>query len=147
EVGTRPQIDLAQGKTDVANAQVQLITAQNGYATAKLQLNQAMGIEGPTDYDVADEPFNAVDGEEQPGDVLAKEALAARPELAAMQQQLRAQELTIQSDRGAYYPSLGFSTGFTDAGQQFGNLAWNWNAAFSLDIPVFQGGQTKARVV
>jgi len=147
EVGTRPEIDLASAKTNVANAQVQLINAQNAYAVGKVQLNQSMGIEGPTDYDVEDESFAPVPGEDDSSGVLANEALGARPELAAMEEDLRAQELTIQSIRGEYYPSIDFNTDFTDAGQEVGNLAWNWSAALSLSIPVFQGGLTKARVV
>jgi outer membrane protein len=47
-VGTQPQIALAQQKAAVANAQVQLITAQNNYDTARAQLNQAAGIPGGT---------------------------------------------------------------------------------------------------
>src|SRR4029077_21254901 len=42
EVGTRPEIDLLQARTDQANAEVALINAQNDYATARAILNQAM---------------------------------------------------------------------------------------------------------
>ncbi len=42
-----------------ANARVQLITAENNYETAKAQLNLAMGVEMPTNYDVADETSSA----------------------------------------------------------------------------------------
>src|SRR6266568_3485310 len=37
QAGTRPAIDLAQARTDRANAEVQLINAENGYATARVQ--------------------------------------------------------------------------------------------------------------
>ncbi len=146
EVGTQPEISLAQSKTDLANARVQLINAENGYETAKAQLNQAMGVDGPPDYDVADETLPAVDGEDGSTEVLLDEAVKARPELSALANEVRAQELTLRSLRGAYGPSLGLSTGFSDAGQQPSNLAWNWNAAVSLSVPIFQGGQTKAQV-
>ena len=80
EVGTRPEIDLAQARTDRANAEVQLITAVNAYETAKAQLNQAMGIEGPTDYDVANDTMPPVEGEDQPLEALLAEAIRARPD-------------------------------------------------------------------
>ncbi|MFL5274071.1 MAG: TolC family protein, partial [Anaeromyxobacteraceae bacterium] len=51
-IGTRPEIDLALARTARANAQVQLINAENAYATAKAQLNQAMGVEESTEYAV-----------------------------------------------------------------------------------------------
>ena len=60
DAGARPEIDLAQARTDVANAQVQLINSENGYATAKAQLNQAMGVPQPTDYDVANDELPAL---------------------------------------------------------------------------------------
>ncbi|MGD1147889.1 MAG: TolC family protein [Thermoanaerobaculaceae bacterium] len=146
EVGTQAEIALAQAKTDVANARVQLINAENGYETAKAQLNQAMGVEGPTDYDVADKTLPPVDGEDSSTDVLLDEAIKARPELAALLNQVRAQELTIRSLRGAYGPSLGLSAGFSDVGQYASSLTWNWGAGLLLSVPVFQGGLTRAQV-
>lgn len=146
EVGTKPEIDLAQARTDRANAQVQRITAENDYAAARALLNQAMGVEGPTDFDVADEAMGSLDGEDGATDTLLTEALDARPELAALESEVRAQQLTVRALRGAFGPSAYASTGFTDAGEHFSNLAWNWNVAVSVSVPIFQGGQTKAQV-
>src|SRR5690349_8749767 len=52
EVGTRPEIDLAQARTDVANARVQLLRAQHGYATARENLKLVMGATDDAEYDV-----------------------------------------------------------------------------------------------
>jgi outer membrane protein len=146
DVGTRPEIDLAQGKTDVANAKVSLINAQNQYAIAKAQLNQAMGVEGRVAYDVKTESLPPVDGEDTGSQVLFEEAAAARPDLAALVEQRRAQELTLDAFRGAYGPSIGVSTGMTDAGGQIANLGWNWNAGVTVTWPLYQGGLTDAQV-
>jgi len=146
DVGTQPEIALAQSKTNVANAQVQLITAENNYAVARAQLNQAMGVEQPIDYDVADETAPPVEGEDAPGDALVQEALQARPEIAAASEQVRAQELTVRSIEGGYGPTLGLSTGFTDAGETANSLVWDWSAALTLTVPVFQGGLTRSQV-
>lgn len=146
EAGKQAEIALAQARTNVANAKVQLINAQNAYETAKAQLNQATGVEGPTDYDVTDEPQPPVDSEDGTTDALVGEALQARPEFAALASQVRAQELTLRAIRGAYGPSIFGSTGFSDAGEQANNLTWNWSAAISLSVPIFQGGLTKAQV-
>lgn len=143
--GTRPDIDLAQARTDVANSEVQLVNADNGYATARVQLNQAMGIEGPADYDVADEPAPVVEGEGLPLDPLLEEALRNRPEMAALEQQLRAQQLTLGSVQGSYLPALGVGTGVTDAGSALDGLVWNWSATATLTWNLFQGGLTRAQ--
>ncbi|BDG07893.1 TolC family protein [Anaeromyxobacter paludicola] len=143
--GTRPAIDLAQARTDRANAEVQLIGAENGYATARVQLNQAMGLEGPADFDVADEPAPVVEGEDQPLDPLLDEALRNRPEMAALDQQLKAQQLTLGAVKGGYFPSLGVATGVTDAGSSLDALVWNWSATATLTWNFFQGGLTRAQ--
>lgn len=146
EVGTRSQIDLAQTRADRANARLQLINAENGYQSAKAQLNQAMGIEGATDYDVADESLARIEGEDRSVDALIREAVHARPEFAALSHQLRAQELTLGAIKGAYGPSLSVSTGLSEGGREIDNMAWNWNAGVLLSWPLFQGGQTWSQV-
>jgi outer membrane protein len=144
--GTRAEIDLAQARTDRANGRVQLIKAQNDYETAKAQLNQAMGVEGPTDYDVADEVLPPIDGEDRGLDPLLDEALRGRPDIAALDRQVRAQELTLSAARGAYGPSLGVSTGIADEGTSLGSTTWNWNATLTLTWNLFQAGLTRGQV-
>jgi outer membrane protein len=146
DVGTRPQIDLAQSRADRANARVQLINAENSYESAKAQLNQAMGIEGPTDYDVADESLSVVKGEEGSVTALMKEAMKTRPEFAAISNQLKAQRLNIDALEGGYWPSLSVSTGLGEGGKELDSLAWNWNAGVLLSWQFYQGGQTGAQV-
>ena len=145
EVGTRPELDLVQARTDRANTRVQLINAENAYETAKAQLNQAMGIEGPTSYDVRDEPLSPLDNEDLSLDLLLEEATAARPELAALSNQVRAQEFILRSVENAYLPSISLSTGLTKAGTDAGSLAWNWDGGVLLSWPLFQGGLTRAQ--
>lgn len=146
QVGTRPAIDLAQARTDVANARVQLINAQNGYDVARAQLNQAIGIEAAVDYDVADETLPPVDGESGSAEALREAALRARPELAQIAAQVRAQELTLKATRGGYWPTLSVSTDLTEAGGALDNMAWNWSAGLSLSWALFEGLKTVAQV-
>ncbi len=145
EVGTRPEIDLAQARTDRANAQVQLINAENGYETAKAQLNQAMGVEAPTDYDVADDALAPAEGEDQPLETLLAEALRSRPDVSSLEGQARAQQATIGSVRGGYLPSLGVSAGVADTGPALDTTVLNWNATATLTWYLFQGGLTRAQ--
>ncbi len=146
EVGSRPQIDVAQARTDRANAKLDLINAQNAYAIAKAVLNQAMGVERDTAYDVADEALGPVNGEASQVDPLVEEALSRRPEYAALEKQMRAQELIISSVRGGYWPSIGVATGFTDNGRGFDTLTWNWSAGATLSWQLFEGFGTHSAV-
>ena len=144
--GTRPKIDLAQARADRANGRVQLISAENGYAVAKAQLNQAIGEPGSTSYDVQDETLPAVPGEDGELSALLDDALRARPELLSLERQIRAQELTVSSAKGAYGPSLGATMNLTDSGVDLTGLTWNWNASVNLTWGLFQGLLTRSQV-
>lgn len=144
-VGTRPEIDLAQARTDEANARVNLITAENNYQTSKAQLNQAIGIERSTDYDVGNETLPPFAGEDEPTEPLLDRALKARPEFASIEQSLRAQRYTINSVKGAYFPSLLLGASFTDNGPAPDSLTWNWSAQLQIQWNIFQGLLTKSQ--
>jgi len=159
--GTRPEIDLAQAAADRANARVNLIRADNAYTVNRADLNRAMGTVGDTDYDVADDSLPPVPGEAGPVGPLIDEAVHARPELAALDAQVRAQELALKAARGGYGPSVSAVAGASDAGiaftqstyldnfgqvQMFGGLAWNVWIGLKLTWPVFQGFATRGEV-
>jgi outer membrane protein len=156
QAGTRPEIDLAQARADRATAKLLLIRADNAYAMARANLNQAMGVTGGTDYDVADQSLPAVEGEGGPIDKLIDAALAARPEIAALDGQIRAQQLTARAARGAYFPTLSLVGGATDAGvhlvpQEVNStttfrLAWNFFGGLQLNWLLFQGFLTRGQV-
>jgi outer membrane protein len=145
-VGTHPAIDLATAQATRANAVVQLVRAQNGYDTARAALNQAMGVVGPLDYDVASESYPPVEGENLPIDALFAEALKNRPDYQAAEEQVRASEKSVAAAEGGYFPTLGLSTGFTRDGPGFGDLTSNWFAGATLTVPIFQGGLTRGQV-
>ncbi|MBK7863222.1 MAG: TolC family protein [Archangiaceae bacterium] len=117
EVGTRPPIDLAQAKTDRANARVQLISSQNGYASARAALNQAMGVEGPSDFDVSNDRLPPVEEEALPLEDLFAAALQGRPELRALDDRVRAAQQLVSAARGAFGPSISAVSGITGGGR------------------------------
>jgi outer membrane protein len=145
EVGTRPEIDLAQARADRANAQVRLIDAENGYDTARAQLVQAMGVEGPADFEVGDDALPPLDVEDAGAEPLVAEALRARPEITALERQLRADEAAVGAVRGAYLPSLGVSTAIDTTGRSIPDAVPNWTATATLTWNLFQGGLTRAQ--
>jgi outer membrane protein len=145
-LGTHPAIDLALAKTNRANAEVQLINAENGSLAAKAQLNQAMGVDAPADYEVGNDALPAIDGEDQGIEPLLAEAVQRRPDVAALASQVRASELTIDSATGGYGPTLGFFAGYTAAGPTLSDTVPNWDAGIALTWNLFQGGLTRAQV-
>jgi outer membrane protein len=144
--GMRPPIDLAQARTDRANAKAKLVSSENDYATARVRLNQAIGVVGTTDYEVAAAPFPAVDGEERPLEVQLAEAVAALPDLAAAEAQLLAAERSLSAAQGGWFPRLGLTASAAEAGPDGSNLTWNGSIGGTLSWALFQGGLTRAQV-
>ncbi len=144
-VGTRPEIDLAQAKSDVANARVQLVTSQNAYEIAKAQLSQSVGgVE--REFDVADEELPPIDGEDLPLEQLVTRATAERPELAALMRQREANELTLKGLHGAFFPTLSAQAGASASGLSADSLVPAWNVGAVASWPIFQGGITRGQV-
>ncbi|HXU04265.1 MAG TPA: TolC family protein [Polyangia bacterium] len=161
QAGTRPEIDLAQARAGRANARVGVIRAENDFVVARAELNQAMGIAGDTDYDVAEETIAPVPGEGGSIGPLIDEAIRARPDVAALEAQVRAQELAARAARGSYWPTLNAIAGARSEGQSFqqtpttdylgnpiqsGGMAWNVWGGFQVTWPLFQGLQTRGQV-
>src|SRR5258708_22826534 len=144
--GTRPDIDLYQARSNLATAQVALINAENNYSQSRAQLNQAMGVEEPIDFDVADESLGPTPGEDAPLDELLAEAIKARPELASLADQVRAQHLTLSSIHAQYGPSISPFAGLSHGGDAVDRLNWNAQAGISLTWFLYQGGYTNAAV-
>jgi outer membrane protein len=146
EAGTRPAIDLAQARLDRDTAAVAMTLADNNYAIAKAQLNQAMGVERIADYDLADDTLPAVEGEDGNSSGLVAEALRARADLVSLERQIVALERTVWQNRAGYAPALNFSSTLNAAGVDIANLTPNWNATLSLTWPLFQGLVTFGQV-
>ncbi|EAU64436.1 outer membrane efflux protein, putative [Stigmatella aurantiaca DW4/3-1] len=145
-VGTAPEIDLAQARTNLATGRAQLVSAENAYLTAKALLNQAVGWTLNLDYEVADRTVDPVEGEDSPIEVLEAAALKSRPELASLQRQLDAQLLTVRAIKGGYAPTLSGNLSVTPGGTALDSLSWNVAGGLSLTWPLFQGGMTRAQV-
>lgn len=147
QVGTRPEIDLAQARTDVANAQVALITAENNYAVSKATLNQAMGIESDTEYELGDGSAPPVDVEDATIGEQADLAKKTRPELLVFEKQLRAQALTIAANKLGYAPvAAAESQVSAGGGVQLDQLGWNWYLKVGLTWNLFGGLLTYSQV-
>jgi outer membrane protein len=146
DVGTRPPIDLAQARTDVANAKLALLRAQINYSLAKATLSRAMGVSDDHDYDVSDELPTAEPDEEAALGNLLEVAEKNRPEFAAVHLQLLAQHATISSIKGQYGPSLGAVGTLDEGGYELNHMVPNVTGGISLTWPIFQGGITNGRV-
>ena len=149
--GTRPKIDLRTAELNLANAELTLLRAKNGLDLAKVALNQAMGVEGPIDYDVAPPPDQTVAEESARPDDLMRDTLRLRPEFARIESQLRAQDASKRIARSGYFPSLvalGNFNGAKVTDSKNGDFDWglNWYVGVGLTWNWFGGLVTQNQV-
>jgi outer membrane protein len=145
EVGTRPEIDLAQARADRASAVVDLIVAENTFATAHAELNRAMGVAASTDYALAPAEHVPLPGEEGTIDELLREALAARPDVLARARQREAQVAALRAAQGGYVPTLDAGGRVVEAGPAVDQTQRSWSAGLTLTWSFLEGGRTLAR--
>jgi outer membrane protein len=144
--GMRPAIDLAQARTDLANARVQLVTANNNYDLALVALDQAMGIPADVRFEPTETELAPVAGEAGAPDRLVADAERARPDVATLEEQRRAQTLTVRALEGGYGPAFNAIAAATDTGTEIDHLVPNWYLGLSLNWPILQGGLTRGQV-
>ncbi len=144
--GMRSEIDLATTRTALANARVQLVNAQNAEASARAVLNQSMGIPEQQVFELTDSDEPPVTGEDGASADLIRTAQQARPEIAAADQQRRAQELLVGAFHGNYGPAVSATGGFTDTGVHLDALTPNWFVGLSATWAILQGGLTRGQI-
>jgi outer membrane protein len=145
--GTRPKIDLRSAELNLANAELQLVRARNGLDLAKVQLNAAMGVEGPIDYEVVAPP-NGTDiaDEARPAEELLDESLRLRPELRRAFAQERERRAARTVARAGYFPQFLASTNLSGAKVEDFTTTVNWYIGVGLSWNLLVGGATRKQV-
>ncbi len=147
EAGTVPRFDVTSAEVDVANLNQQLIQAENRVLVAQAALNNVIGINPDTptrvvDIEIAAEPTKL--------DVSRwiEVALDRRPELRSAQTAILLNQRVVNLRRTEYYPSLSVSanTGYLFETTGFNTQNVNWQVSLNLNIPIWNGGITRAQV-
>lgn len=144
--GTRAKVDVIRLETTVAQAEADLVVAQNQLKLAKAALNNVLGraIEAP--IEVGDHAFQQAAPQNE--DDLFKIAKASRPELKAiaLQQEVLA-FIRLAEERGGV-PSLNLSAVHSRAfgSTGFGASTSSTTGVLAISIPIWDSGITRARV-
>jgi outer membrane protein TolC len=143
DVGLAARIDVTRSDVQLANAELDRITAQNNVAVAEDTLRNAIGLAEPIDFEIADvlEAQRVTLSEEAALDT----AYRARPELAGIEAQGRALESEIRVRQKNHLPILTGEGGYDWAGDEF-PLSAGWSVGARLRFPLFSGGRTHAEV-
>src|SRR5206468_3397553 len=143
DVGLAPRIDITTAQVQLAQAELNQLTARNNVSLARETLRNTIGLMGPLDFDI-------VDSLEQPRTEVSDEealdlAYANRPELRSLAAQERADIERIKAIEKDYLPKLALNSNVTWNGSNY-PLQEGWIFGGLVSLSVFNGGLTRAQV-
>ncbi len=145
QVGKRSKIEVTKAKVDLANAQLNLIKAENAVELTKIQLANAIGIEKLPNKPLNDQ-INFVEMKMDKNRAL-EYAKNHRPELLKMISTENIYNARLKQAKAEWYPTINGSTsyGYNDNNYVFeNNNSWSWG--LSLNFDVFTGGSRNAQI-
>jgi outer membrane protein len=143
DVGFAPKFDVTQAQVQLANAELNQVTARNNVTLGRETLRNALGLSGPLDFDVVDvldAPRVALDA----ADAVAL-AFEHRPEIRSLRAEQAAAALQVDALRKDYLPKVSGGANYTFSGQRY-PLQDTWNLGAAVNLSVFNGGLTTAQV-
>jgi outer membrane protein len=158
DAGNRSLADLLQQKATVAQAELQLLEAQHQQSLSKLQLEEAMGLEPGSDYNVVSVSLEQATKSSPGGDAdkFIKDAMAGRSDVAAQRLLVNSASRQVAVARSGYWPSLSLSfsggSNYTsaDVSSGFAEQILDQNPSFgaraSIAIPIFDRLRTSSSV-
>jgi outer membrane protein TolC len=143
DVGVAPKFDVTTAEVQVANAELNQLTARNNVDVAHETLRNALGMDGPLDFDIVDvletEPIHL--SEADAVDIAYKH----RPELVSQTEQTSAQEDRITSLQRQYLPTLS-ANGFYEWRGPDTDLEETWSVGGAINWSILNGGLTAAQI-
>jgi outer membrane protein len=145
KAGIASHADVLTAQLPVAQAQVNVASAQNGEAENVAALLTTMGLPATTPVTLQDDTSIS----EKPVDLDAAiaEALQQRTDLAAARASLSSAQASVRAAALARFPQIGAtaSTGTTSTDLSGGNFASDWSLGASLIIPLYSGGLIRSQ--
>lgn len=144
--GTVPKFDLTTAQVDLANLNQNLIAAQSRVNIAQANLNRVLGISADTSSQVVKSAI-PIDMATVDIPLAAKTAIEQRPEIKIQQTNIALNKSNIALQRTDAKPTLGLGGSYNYvSAQSFSSSNISYNVAATLNIPIWDGGVTKARV-
>jgi outer membrane protein TolC len=139
QAGVATIADVLQAETQLAQAQLDLETAEGNLQVARSNVGLAMGVQANSPFNIAvlsDTTSIAMIAPQV--DTLINRALALRPDLASLRASVEQAQAQIRVARSAMLPSLTLSG---NVGKQFSNVTnfagLNYTLQLGVQIPIF----------
>ena len=143
EVGFAPRIDVTRSEVLFAQAELDRLTARNNASVAEQTLRNALGLDGPLDFEIADEfGRSRVTLDEAAALATAYEHRSELQSLVALE---RATEEEVAQHQREHLPTVTADASYGWSNSDF-PLDDEWVFGASVNVPIFSGGLTSARV-
>ncbi len=149
QIGRGSKLDYLQSKTDLATQQVELVNTQNQLKTSKIQLNNLLGRDPQTDYEVVD----TVDGDQVYNLAeLVESARLSNRELLVLNKTREISLLDEQAAESFRRPRIALNSTFgyafnkSNAGFLALNQSIGFNGGVSASWNIFNGHQTSRNI-
>ncbi len=143
DAGRIPPVDGARAESARAGAQFDVAATENGVLQSRVALNEAMGIDVRTQYDIT--PLPEPEGIDLTLDSLIDVAMERRPEVLASRKQLAAADARLKSASKGHAPTItgGASLGWREP--QFHPSLMFWGVDVGVNVNLFDGALTEAQ--
>lgn len=141
ETGKTSKIDVTSAEVNLSNAKINLIRASNALRIAKVNLNHAMGVNTPPDYNIRDD-LSEDTAPVSLGSAVS-EAYLRRPDMISLARKKESLEKTIDLSKKGYLPVLSGNAAYGFTGDELSAETRNWSVGVSLTFPLFTGLSTK----
>lgn len=153
DAGVRTRIDVTNAEVNLSNQKLGLLRAQSDLLTARVKLQQVMGIvPNNGEYEIISEDFSIDDlaegKPEMPEDIdaLLVTAQQLRPGLNRFSQLVKAAEASVTQAKGDYWPTIAASGSYTDYESDLSTFNDQWQLGVGLQWQLFSGFATEGKV-
>ena len=146
DVGNSPYIDVTKAQADLSSARVSLLKANSDILLAQEALKVAMGTEINGPFSIAVPRELLLPSLPKNFDSLVDVALSDRPDFRKLMHDITAGELTIKDAARANSPTVTAQASTSLSNRQHGTTDTNYYAGVNMNVPVVDGGETKAAI-
>lgn len=142
--GTSPKLDVLRAQVDYQNEEQRLISTKNELAKDKLALARTIGLPLDQQFRLTDQvPYAALDHID--ADTAFAQALAARKDLAASAEQVKAAKAEKTSAWASQLPVASFSGDYGDLGTTPAHSHGTFTATGKVSAPILQIAKTRGQ--
>lgn len=146
ESGIVAGIEVLRAEVQLGSERLRLTSARNTFELTKLQLARVIGLP-PAQSFTMDPTVPSVPVPEMTIDQALERAYRTRPDYLAALERVHAAESERKAAVGEWLPSLRVNADYGTIGNTVGDAQTTYSLSGSVNIPIFNGGRTKGRIM